>query len=73
MKNTQIGIKIELKGDSMEIKFTEMEIFKDTLELFSKVYNHPKCSQEIKDYIQLELMRIFGKEYDIKGLLRHPK
>jgi hypothetical protein len=52
----------------MKIKL-DIEWARKILELHTKIYNHPKCPQEIKDLQRLELMRIFGKEFDIKGLL----
>jgi hypothetical protein len=52
----------------MKIKL-DVEWAKEVLLLHHKIYNHPKCPNEIKDMQRLELMRIFGKEYDIKKLL----
>ena len=41
----------------------------DVLQLHKKIYQSEHCTQEIRDLIRLELMRIIGKEYDIKKFL----
>ena len=41
----------------------------EVVRLHHKVYTNEHCPQEIKDLIRLELMRIWGKEYDVKKFL----
>lgn len=58
----------------MEIKMSELELFDELLELFAKFYNHPECTQELKDYIDLETRRFFKPGIDIRSLLnKNPK
>jgi len=42
---------------------------KAVLKLQAEIYNHQDTPQTVKDFIELRLYQIFGKDYDIPGLL----
>lgn len=57
-------------GDNMNIELTGFTAPRKLLLILIHVYNMKTTTQETKDYIELELRRIY-KGYDIKKLLKH--
>ena len=53
---------------TIELK-SEIQWIENVLQLHRKIYQSEHCTQEIKNLIRLELMRILGKEYDVKKFL----
>ena len=48
----------------------DLDITTQLLELQSEIYNHKDIPQTTKDLLEIRLNQIFGKEYDIAGLLK---
>ena len=55
----------------MNIELTGLTAPRKLLNILVHVYNWKDTTQATKDYIELELRRMY-KGYDIKELLRHP-
>ena len=53
----------------MDISISGIEQYMEVLKLLAKVYQHEQTTLEVKDMIELQLRRIYGKNYDIKDLL----
>ena len=53
----------------MDININGIDQYIEVLKLLVKVYRHEQTPLEVKDMIELQLRRIYGKDYDIKGLL----
>lgn len=43
------------------------------LEVLARVYQHPNTNKYTKHFIRMELQRILGREYDIRGFLEDEK
>ena len=53
----------------MDISINGIDQYMEVLKLLTKVYQHEQTTLEVKDMIELQLRRIYGKNYDIKDLL----
>ena len=53
----------------MDISIRGTDQYMEVLKLLAKAYQHEQTTLEVKDMIDLQFRRIYGKNYDIKGLL----
>lgn len=57
----------------MRVDLKDVGLPRECLEMVARIYNHPNTNKYTRDFIRMELQRILGRDYDIKGYLNNPK
>ena len=54
---------------TLKIDISDMEIVKDLLHIFQKIYQHELTPEPLKSFIYLEVRRALRRDFSIKAFL----